>query len=44
MRRFKNILCILARRHDQHRVLARCVALGESNQAKLRLVTVAENI
>jgi nucleotide-binding universal stress UspA family protein len=44
MQRFKNIMCVLTRRGDQGCVLARSVNLGESNQARLRVVTVAEKI
>lgn len=44
MRRFKNILCVLARRGDQCQALARSVNLAESNQARLRVVMVAEKI
>lgn len=44
MQRFKNILCILARRGDQCQALARSVNLAESNQARLRVVMVAEKI
>lgn len=44
MQRFKNIMCVLTRRGNQSRVLARSVNLGESNQARLRVVMVAEKI
>lgn len=44
MQRFKNIMCVLTRLGDQHHVLARSVSLGESNQARLRVVMVAEKI
>ena len=44
MKRFKNILCVLARRGDQCQALARSVELAESNQASLRVVMVAEKV
>ncbi len=44
MKRFKNILCVLARRSDHCQALARSVNLAESNQARLRVVMVAEKI
>lgn len=44
MQRFKNIMCVIARQDNQCRALARSVTLGESNQARLRVVMVAEKI
>ena len=44
MQRFKNILCVIGRRGDHCQALARSVNLAESNQARLRVVMVAEKI
>ena len=44
MQRFKNIMCVLTRRDNHCHVLARSVDLGESNQARLRVVMVTETI
>ncbi len=44
MKRFKNILCVLERRGDHCQALARTVKLAESNQARLRVVMVAEKV
>jgi nucleotide-binding universal stress UspA family protein len=44
MRRFKNILYVTTGLHDHRQELTRAVELAENNQARLRVVAVAEPI
>lgn len=44
MKHFKNILCVIERRSDEHYALERAVALAEHNQARVMVVTVTEPV
>jgi len=44
MKRFRNILCVLSRRDGDGQALQRAVALAQSNQARLRVLTLVERV